>query len=247
MNRSLLNKSMYVIMAISAVSIGYVVGTGAGASNPRATTPPVFVGSPIAGLTVSNKLPAASTEQFMSVAQMSVQPGCVGPSIPVALSGEVTVHLSGPTLISRKAGEHTQLIGLDLTGYNPTLGVVNVALMPGVASTGEIVSNSALTAFTITSFFDVFTDISIGGGQFGSLRLSNAKPLVLGDGSVQTIPPIGAAYQLMVPPVVFTSGAGGPTACVTKAIDAPSTAAEGLLSEQLTQNLEISKGVNPAG
>jgi len=248
MKKLLLSKPAYAAVAICVVSMGYLVGTQAGAANPRAATPTQFVGSPVAGLTVSSKLPAASTEQFMSIAQMSVQPGCVGASYPVTLSGPVTVHLGGPTLISRKAGENTQLIGLLLTGYNPTLGMVTVTLHPGVASTGEIVGSSATSAFPANSFFDIFTDVKISGGQFGTLTLSNAKPLVLGDGSVQTIPPIGADYQMLIPAIQFSGGgAAGPLACVTSAADAPSTAAEAMLSQQLTQNLEYSKGVSPAG
>jgi hypothetical protein len=244
------SKSVYGVAAISVVLFGYAVGVGASA--PRAASPPSFVGQVLAGGNPSTKFPPASTENFMSLGQIIVQPGCAakGPTYPISLAGDVSVLLSGLASSSGHSFNRQTLMNLRLIGYNSLFGAVTVTLMPSTTSTGSNTGPSLTNNFPVNSFFDVFTKITMTGGQFPAMSLYNPAPMRLRDATVETFPPFGSAYQLQNGPVSFyavgqTPATGAPIACVVSAVDSPSMAGQALLSEQMTYDTEMLKGINP--
>jgi hypothetical protein len=105
-------------------------------------------------------------EQFSSILQGRVDPDGPGgiPPVPVELHGPVRVQVFG------KAGNttgtfDTEMLAMELTGFTP-IGPTIIRESPTLPSTGQTtITDIGGGLFRIDSFFDVFTELSIDGGQ----------------------------------------------------------------------------------
>ncbi|HZJ14179.1 MAG TPA: hypothetical protein VFD27_03970, partial [Chthoniobacteraceae bacterium] len=91
----------------------------------------------------------------------------------------------------------TEMLSLDIAGGNLPPGVM-IRESPTRASTGRTNIRTVDNGFEIDSFFDVFTDLSVDGGQTWS-PASEAGHVDLAIDPL-TIPPITAPSQLLPPP-----------------------------------------------
>ena len=85
------------------------------------------------------------------------------PDQPVSLSGPVD------TLVLGKAGNttgtfQTEMLSLNLSGNSP-FGPVMIRESPTLQSLGQTSITSTTGGFHIDSFFDIFTELSVDGGQ----------------------------------------------------------------------------------
>lgn len=227
-------------IVVSTTSVGVVIGSQLGASGAPSAPPPAVLGGPIAGIKVSPTFPKAGTDAFMSIAKIDVQLACQGTPIPVMLSGPIVVHRSNPV---KNAAGHIMFTNvmqsLALTGTSPQLGTVSASLRPGTASEGQTtgLGGGTTVEFPATSFFDVFTDISLSGNPgAGPTTVFNTVPMHLVNSELLSIPPIDGEYLLANGPVKLYAAAGGPPlACVTSAVDAPTNPAQALMESQLQE------------
>ena len=122
---------------------------------------------------------SGTTEQFNStvVGNVSINGG---PLNPILFTGPVTVFLSGYTALGQLGTFNTEMTQQDLSG-----GGVLIRESPTKASTGQTkIENMGGGLFQITSFFDVFTELSLDGGatwvasvDSTHVDLTNATPL----------------------------------------------------------------------
>ena len=97
------------------------------------------------------------------------------PAIPFTLSGPVSVEVFGK--VGNTLGTfNTQMLSMDLTG-NVAGHSVEIKTDPAQASTGQTtIADNGGGTFHITSFFDVFTELSLDNGPF--IPQSNGPALV---------------------------------------------------------------------
>jgi hypothetical protein len=103
---------------------------------------------------------SSTTEQFNSivVGNISINGGSLN---PISLSGLVSVILFGYTTLGQLGTFNTEMVQLDLSGSG-----VLIRESPTLASTGQTkIEDIGGGLFRITSFFDVFTELSLDGGQ----------------------------------------------------------------------------------
>ena len=115
------------------------------------------------------------------------------------------VTLNGPTVIKRSAlipgatdKIETEIIQMDLVGSSPLVGDLTVRVSGEAPSLGEIEEQSNDTGeldFPADSFFDVFFELELNGGQ---LELHNEQPLRL-ECEIDQIPPELCAYEPPIP------------------------------------------------
>ncbi len=84
---------------------------------------------------------------------------------PAQLSGPLSVVISNVSPNGSSVSTYaTELLQLNLSGTDPQFGSVMVRLDPLSASTGQTTIRPDPRGYRISSFFDVFTDLSIDGG-----------------------------------------------------------------------------------
>ena len=105
---------------------------------------------------------SGTTENFNSTVLGNVSTnGIGGPFNPISLTGPVTVFLNGYTTLGQLGTFDTEMQQLDLSGSG-----VKIRESPTKASTGQTkIEDIGGGLFKITSFFDVFTELSLDGGQ----------------------------------------------------------------------------------
>jgi hypothetical protein len=103
-------------------------------------------------------------ENFQSVLNGLVSVGG-SPGMPFTLTGPVSVIAYGRTNDSELGTFNTQMLSMDLTG---SVGghSVEVMLDPNQSTLGQTTIAASGNMFHITSFFDVFTEISLDHGAF---------------------------------------------------------------------------------
>ncbi len=82
----------------------------------------------------------------------------------------LTMDGSAETVVERTAGQfgtfNSEMVSLDLSGVDSLLGPIQLRETPGSTPTGTTTISSPIDGqYPITSFFDVFTDISLDGGN----------------------------------------------------------------------------------
>ena len=149
--------------------------------------------------------PPSGQDEFPSGALLTVD-------IPGMGSAHVT--LNGPTIV-RRGDPHdsdgdgrqeieTELLSMNLTGMMPT-GPLMLRESPMCASLGRVVQQTPGADFAADSFFDVFTELSLDGGQ---TWLVIQEPIRM-EAVIQAIPPILAYYRSPQPIVVPVVGPNG--------------------------------------
>lgn len=105
---------------------------------------------------------SGTTEQFNSTLLGNVSTnGTGGPFNPISLTGPVTVFLNGYTTLGQLGTFSTEMLLLNLSA----VGVL-IRESPTLQSTGQTkIEDIGGGLFKITSFFDVFTELSLDGGQ----------------------------------------------------------------------------------
>ncbi|MCJ7692528.1 MAG: DUF6073 family protein [Sedimentisphaerales bacterium] len=126
----------------------------------------------------------------LSVAELEIITPVGGKTVP--MTGEMTMNVFFEGLTEGSAYDddgdsldevRTELVDLDLSGYNPSLGQVHMRLRPGYSSMGQMEertdSNTGILnvpPFTgsgmADSFFDIFFELEVNGQRF-----YNAQPL----------------------------------------------------------------------
>jgi hypothetical protein len=103
-------------------------------------------------------------ENFQSVLNGLVSVGG-SPGMPFTLTGPVSVIAYGRTSDSELGTFNTQMLSMDLTG---SVGghSVEVMLDPNQSTLGQTTIAASGNMFHITSFFDIFTEISLDQGAF---------------------------------------------------------------------------------
>ena len=111
---------------------------------------------------VSTPIGANTHETFDSIVDGNVSVNS-GPLVPITLAGGVEVMLFNyPGPLGTFA---TEMLALNLTGVTP-LGPIMIRESPTLPSLGQTtVQDIGGGLFRIDSFFDVFTELSIDGGQ----------------------------------------------------------------------------------
>jgi hypothetical protein len=186
------------------VSFGYSV-SGAGDVNHDGY-PDIIVGSPNEGINSGSAFVYSLAKLFPPLLQCPIYDlmqselshnieifGINQPICPTHLKGEIGVERLCPILDGqgRKVID-TKIFTLHLTGDDPTCGPVTISLNSNIPSTGQVVSQSALSDFPADSFFDVFIKVEIP--NLGKTFL-NCTPAIMRC-TVDALPPIGCAYQL---------------------------------------------------
>ena len=103
-------------------------------------------------------------ENFQSVLNGLVSVGG-SPGMPFTLTGPVSVIAYGRTSDSELGTFNTQMLSMDLTG-SVAGHSVEVMLDPNQSTLGQTTIAASGSMFHITSFFDVFTEISLDHGAF---------------------------------------------------------------------------------
>lgn len=121
-----------------------------------------------------NRVPvgADEIESFESTALGDVSGGVIPVgSAPVELTGPVQVIVFGK--VGNTTGTfQTEILSMDLTGNTP-LGPIAIRESPTQQSTGETtITDLGGGQFLIDSFFDVYTELSLGGDIFASNGVS---------------------------------------------------------------------------
>lgn len=212
-------------LVVAALVVGLAVGGGAqvlGGGSTSAST------DPIAAATVKPKLPRAGTDTMASIAEVDIGfgPDCVNP---------IEVHLVGDTIVQREEPFKdpatreqvipTEMLQLDLVGYDPQLGDVTVTLNRDMPSVGEVRSpNRKLPA---GSFFDVFVEVESGFGM-----LHNDQPVHM-QAEIASIPPIGTRYEGDDVPVPLLTETNDVVGCILHAAHVPTDPATVLLKKEL--------------
>jgi hypothetical protein len=124
--------------------------------------------TPNAGAATQNftASPGNEIDTFPSTVTGLVSVG-LSPFVPFTLSDPATsVEVFGRTSDTQLGSFNTKMLSLDLTGI--VLGhSVEINLDPGNPTVGQTtISDQGGGMFQITSFFDVFTEISLDGGPF---------------------------------------------------------------------------------
>lgn len=140
---------------------------------------------------LNSGLPAGGVDTFPASALVKLETP-QGELLPaVQLTGTTTVERSNPE-VSPETGLatiQTQLIALSLTG-NTSQGPVELTLNDQMPSMGQVQQSTPGVAFPATSFFDVFTDISLNGETFHNAAPENMST------TLTAIPPSpGTIYQ----------------------------------------------------
>ena len=109
--------------------------------------------------------------------------GSAGEPVPVELTGPVE------TVAINKAGQTTgnfqaEIVSMSLSGYIPDIGTIAMQESPQMPSRGQISIEEADPGFLIESFFDLFTELSIDGGETwmastDSVRIELVQPWLI--------------------------------------------------------------------
>ena len=92
--------------------------------------------------------------------------GAGSPGAPVALQGPVGVMIYGRTSPTATGSFDTEMLSLDLSGALPGGGLLMIRESPTLTSTGHTsITPIGGGLFKIDSFFDVFTELSLDGGN----------------------------------------------------------------------------------
>lgn len=149
--------------------------------------------------------PPGGVDEFPSGVQLTLDVPGSGPA-HVTLNGPSRVRRSDPhdTDGDGRMEIETELLSMNLTGASP-LGPMQLRESPTRTSMGRIVQRTAGVDFPADSFFDVFFDISLDGGNNW---LPMDQPVRM-DAVIDAIPPILAYYQSppsLAAPIVGPNG-----------------------------------------
>jgi hypothetical protein len=175
---------------------------------------------PGASATIVYQFPPAGTDVLGLVAQLTAQPGACGTGgqkFTIPMTGPLTVQRSNPMSTPSGMAIQTRILQLDLKGHSSQLGNVEVKLNPTRASRGTVDSDGATANFPARSFFDIFTEISLGGSN----PLTNATAMHMSVDGLRFLPPVGSHYMLTNGPVQLMDATGRPVACATNATATP--------------------------
>lgn len=135
--------------------------------------------------------------------------------------GQAHVTLNGPTVVQRSDPHdadgdgrqeiETELLAMNLTGISPS-GPLMVRESPTRPSLGRIVQQAPGIDFAADSFFDVFFDISLDGGQ---TWLPVQEPVRM-EAVIDAIPPILSFYRSPQPIAVPVIGSDGQVIAVIR-------------------------------
>jgi hypothetical protein len=95
---------------------------------------------------------------------MASATGPGGPFAPIQLTGDVDTNAYGRTVPGQTGTFQVEMTAMLLTGNTP-LGPVMIRESPSQPSLGQTSIQSAGSGYAIDSFFDVFTELSIDGGN----------------------------------------------------------------------------------
>jgi hypothetical protein len=103
---------------------------------------------------------------FESALDVMVSPtGIGGPYFPMHLEGPVETNAYGRTVPGQLGNFQTEMIAMDLTGTFGTM-TVKIRESPTLPSMGQTsIQPAGGGMYVIDSFFDVFTELSLDGGQ----------------------------------------------------------------------------------
>lgn len=165
----------------------------------------IAVGDPPSLIAAALDYPPGGLDEFPSGALLTLDVPGAGVT-HVTFNGPTTVRRSDPhdTDGDGRFEIETELLSLSLTGMGPG-GPLLLRESPSRASLGRIVQQASGVDFPADSFFDVFTELSMDGGQ-------NWLPLeqpVRMQAVINTIPPVLAYYRPPQPTAVPVIGPGG--------------------------------------
>lgn len=172
---------------------------------------------------VKGRFPSSSVENYTSLAGLHLYSTFLSGALDhlVTAKGSVAVNQSDPTTVQEYDKFlnqiETEIVAMSLTGSHPLLGEVKITNMTSSPSTGLIrgqldSEGPPSVDFPAASFFDVFFEISIGGGtlftpfgerlHFPSMLLRNTDPVQL-RASIFDKPWTPICHQLEGPPIEF--------------------------------------------
>jgi hypothetical protein len=160
----------------------------------------------------SSGYPVAGSDTFTSSAVLELSTPTGGALPALVLSGVTTVMRGAPSLLPNGVAEiPTEITSMELTGTS-SLGPVSLTLNPTMASVGQVLQGSTGVDFPATSFFDVFTEVSVGNGTYSNAQGDNVSAMIT------SIPPSpGTVYANPAHPAIPLEASNGSTAFVLTA------------------------------
>jgi hypothetical protein len=231
-------KAAVLLVAVA----GFSVGAGSAVFGGVATSGPPIMGEAIARYAAPTTFPAAGTDKFESLATVTFDLGCTGNpanQVDIPLAGDTTVKRLAPNDADGDGRKQIpiEIISLSLQGIMPTTG--DPVLMRENANLHSLGMVEDRTPggqnFPADSFFDVFTELSLDGGQTwmytqDPVRMQNAR--ILG------IPPIGSEYRSAGGPWDVFQGPT-PVGCIVRAVHIPEDPSHILIQQQIFRSQEL--------
>ncbi|MFQ6092431.1 MAG: DUF6073 family protein [bacterium] len=137
--------------------------------------------------------PQAGTDAFPSSAGLQVYFPGIGGAV-VKLEGQTTVQRGEPTLTEELMTIDTEIIDINLTGSDPILGPITLALNPQYPSTGQITQLDPEEESPMENFFDVYVELYTEIGV-----LHNEDPIRM-RATIESIPPRAGVYEYVGEP-----------------------------------------------
>ena len=141
--------------------------------------------------------PPAGTDSSPTVGTFQVDLASLGP-VQTTVTGQTLLQWQNP--VTGPGGQRTvqtELLALDLTGSDPSIGNLTVhagSLLGLPPSTGSVVPVAPGSDFPANAFFDVFFEVTVNG----STTLRNDQPLVM-RAPITEIPPRSIGLQNAAP------------------------------------------------
>ncbi len=156
--------------------------------------------------------PPGGIDEFPSGAHLSLEIPGAG-AMPVTLNGPSTVWRSDPhdSDGDGRLEIETEMLTMNLTGMGPA-GPLMIRESPTLPSLGRIVQRTPGVDFPADSFFDVFFEISLDGGQ---TWLPVEQPVRM-EAVIDAIPPTLAYYQPPQPIAIPVIGPGGQVVAIIR-------------------------------
>jgi hypothetical protein len=154
--------------------------------------------------------PPAGRDEFPSGALLSVEL-LDGSMVHVTLNGPSAIQRGEPRDAGGLQVIDTELLSMNLSGVSP-MGPLMLRESPTLPSHGQVKQRSAGADFPADSFFDVFFDISLDGGQ----HWQPVQDPVRMEAEITAIPPILAYYRPPQPIAVPVIGPNGQTVAIIR-------------------------------
>ena len=226
-------RSVAILVAVGSFSFalgGGVAALAARVAAPTTATPPILSG-PLSSYKAPATYPGAGTDAFESIAEVGIQPGCSG---QVLMGGA-----AGPTVVKRaapgdkdgdgRADIQTEMLSLDLSGYVPHVGPIQVRESATQASTGQVEALRVGGTFPANSFFDVFFEIDVP--SLGTLH--NPTAARMRNGQILTLPPFGSEYVGSGQPIQLMNSQNTVVACLVELSHVPEDPSHILIKREL--------------